>query len=146
MLRNPSKKNLVRVVGLAVALMVVLAGCISNGQTQVQSEMNADRKANRLTALPTHDQLNAKAQAWAEKLARDGKLSHSNLSSGVPSCWRSLGENVGYGSSAASVEDAYMNSSGHRANILSTKWKWVGVGHATAGNRVYTVQIFMQGC
>jgi uncharacterized protein YkwD len=147
MLRNSSPpKTLARVAGLALALALVLAGCMSDGQTAVQREMNADRTSNNLRALPTHDQLNAKAQAWAEKLARDGKLSHSNLSAGVPSCWQSIGENVGYGSSAASVEDAYMKSTGHRENILQSKWKYVGVGFATSGSRVYTVQVFMQGC
>jgi uncharacterized protein YkwD len=53
---------------------------------------------------------------------------------------------VGYGSSVASVEDAYMRSEGHRDNILQSKWKYVGVGFAKAGSRVYTVQVFMQGC
>lgn len=140
------RRRAVQALALVLAAVLLLSGCMSEGQTAVHNELNADRRANRLAALPTHDQLNQKAQAWAEKLARDGKLSHSNLSSGVPSCWRSLGENVGYGSSAAAVQDAYMRSSGHRANILQSKWKWVGVGYAKAGNRVYTVQVFMQGC
>ncbi|CAN5673346.1 hypothetical protein BH24ACT4_BH24ACT4_03810 [soil metagenome] len=39
-----------------------------------------------------------------------------------------------------------MSSSGHRANILNTTWGYVGVGHATVGNRVYTVHLFMKGC
>ena len=135
------------VVGIvAVTLAILLTGCLSTGQTQVQNELNADRRAYGLRALSTHDTLNRKAQAWAEKLARDGKLSHSSLASGVPSCWQSLGENVGYGGSVAAVEDAYMRSSGHKANILSTRWKWVGVGYAKSGSRVYTVQVFMQGC
>ena len=145
MLRN-SPRSLVKLAALAVAILLAFAACMSDGQAAVQSEMNADRTASGLRALPTHGQLNAKAQAWAEKLARDGRLSHSNLSSGVPSCWRSLGENVGYGSSAAVVQDAYMRSTGHRNNILASKWKYVGVGFATAGGRVYTVQVFMQGC
>ena len=131
---------------VAVALALMLTACLSSGQTSVQNELNADRKAYGLRALPTHDSLNRKAQAWAEKIARDGRLSHSVLSSGAPSCWRSLGENVGYGPSVAAVEDAYMKSSGHRANILSSKWNYVGVGYAKAGSRVYTVQVFMQGC
>lgn len=145
MLRNIPRNSL-RVAALALVIVLLVSGCISSGQTQVQNEMNTDRRAHGLASLPTHSQLNAKAQAWAEKLARDGKLSHSTLSSGVPSCWRSLGENVGYGASAAAVQDAYMKSSGHRANILQSKWKYVGVGWAKAGNRVYTVQVFMQGC
>lgn len=132
--------------GLAIALALVLTACLSGGQMQVLDALNADRKAHGLKTLPTHDALNAKAEAWAEKLARDGRLSHSNLSSGVPSCWRSLGENVGYGSSAAAVQRQYMASSGHRANILASKWDYVGVGYAERGGRVYTVQVFMQGC
>lgn len=145
-MKTTSPRRIAQVAALLVAAALLLSGCLSNGQTAVQNEMNADRQSNGLRALPTHDQLNKKAQAWAEKLARDGKLSHSNLSSGVPSCWRSIGENVGYGSTAAQVQDAYMNSRGHRANILNSKWKWVGVGYAQKGNRVYTVQVFMQGC
>jgi len=60
--------------------------------------------------------------------------------------WCSLGENVGYGPSVAAIEDAYMNSSGHRANILSTKWNGAGVGYATNGKRVFTVQVFIKTC
>ncbi len=145
MTRNLPRRS-IQVAALALALVLAFAGCMSDGQTAVQNEMNADRTANGLRALPTHAQLNAKAQAWAEKLARDGKLSHSNLASGAPSCWRSLGENVGYGGTAAAVQDAYMKSTGHRNNILASKWTYVGVGFAKAGNRVYTVQVFMQGC
>lgn len=145
-MKTSSPRRIAQAAVVLVATALILSGCLSNGQSAVQNEMNADRRSNGLSALPTHDQLNQKAQAWAEKLARDGKLSHSNLSSGVPSCWRSIGENVGYGSTAAQVQDAYMNSKGHRANILASKWKWVGVGYAQKGNRVYTVQVFMQGC
>ena len=142
---NPHRRT-IQVAALVVALVVVLSGCISSGQTAVQNELNADRNAYGLRRLPTHGQLNLKAQAWAEKLARDGRLSHSHLPSGVPSCWRSLGENVGYGSSAAGVQDAYMRSADHRGNILDGRWSYVGVGYAKAGSRVYTVQVFMQGC
>jgi uncharacterized protein YkwD len=39
-----------------------------------------------------------------------------------------------------------MRSSGHKANILSTKWNGVGVGYAKNGNRVFTVQVFIQTC
>ena len=58
----------------------------------------------------------------------------------------SLGENVGYGPSIATIESAYMNSPGHRANILASKWNGVGTGYATNGDRVYTVQVFIKTC
>ncbi|HYI62718.1 MAG TPA: CAP domain-containing protein [Acidimicrobiales bacterium] len=131
---------------VATVLALLTSACLSTGQTTVLNEMNADRSSNRLRTLPTHPELDAKAQAWAEKLARDNRLSHSRVQSGAPSCWRSLGENVGYGRSVSSIEDAYMASAGHRANILDSRWDYVGVGHATRGGRVFTVQVFMQGC
>jgi uncharacterized protein YkwD len=145
MTTSPARRRAV-LAAVALALALALTACMSSGQTAVHDELNADRRAYGLRSLPTHDQLNAKAQAWAEKLARDGRLSHSTLSSGAPSCWRSLGENVGYGGSVAAVQDAYMRSTGHRNNILASKWNYVGVGYAKAGSRVYTVQVFMQGC
>jgi uncharacterized protein YkwD len=49
--------------------------------------------------------------------------------------WAALGENVaaGYNSEAA-VLTAWMNSAGHRANILSPGFTHVGSGSVTSGN------------
>ena len=141
---RPVRRALVGAVLVAVA--VLLSGCLSSGQDAVWKELNADRRAYGRSSLFAHDQLNTKAQAWAEKLAREGRLSHSTLAAGVPSCWQSLAENVGSGSSAAAVQDQFMASSAHRANVLSTAWNWVGVGYAKNGSRVYVVQVFMRGC
>mgnify|MGYP002682711007 CR=1 FL=1 len=115
-------------------------------QDAVLRELNQDRTANHLRTLPTHWQAQQKAQAWAEHLAATGTLQHSNLTSGITVRWCSLGENVGFGPSVASIEDAYMASSGHRANILASKWNGVGVGYAKRGNYIYTVQFFIQTC
>ncbi|MBX3312801.1 MAG: CAP domain-containing protein [Actinobacteria bacterium] len=119
---------------------------ITHQQWVVKDEMNRDRRGAGLWNLPSHYDATKKAQAWAEKLARDGRLSHSNLPDGINSRWCALGENVGYGSSVAAIEDAYMRSSGHRANILSRRWNAVGTGFAKKDGRVYTVQVFIQTC
>jgi uncharacterized protein YkwD len=136
--------------GLAIAVLFValslLTACLSSAQSEVLTELNADRKANRLTALSTQADAQRKAQAWAEKLARENKLYHSTLSDGIKVRWCSLGENVGYGGSVAAIEDAYMASPGHKANIVNTKWNGVGVGYARNGNRVFTVQVFIKTC
>jgi uncharacterized protein YkwD len=129
-----------------VATLTLLTACLGSSQTTVLKEMNADRTANRLRALPTQADAQRKAQAWAEKLARENTLYHSKLSDGIKVNWCSLGENVGYGPSIASIEDAYMKSPGHRANILNTKWNGAGVGYARNGNRVFTVQVFIKTC
>src|SRR6185295_2218657 len=43
--------------------------------------------------------------------------------------WRALGENIAYGySDAASVVNAWMNSAGHRANILNPMYTEMGAG------------------
>lgn len=115
-------------------------------QALVRDALNKDRAANGRAALAVNAQANAKAQQWAEKLAREGRLYHSNLSDGITQRWCSLGENVGYGSSIDGVEAAYMKSSGHRANILDAKWNGVGTGHAKKGSTVYTVQVFIKTC
>lgn len=140
-----STRTTVTILAIFTALSL-LTGCLRTGQTSVLNEMNSDRKEHKLRTLPTQADAQRKAQAWADKLARENRLYHSTLSDGIKTRWCSLGENVGYGPSAAAVETAYMNSSGHRANILSTKWNGVGVGYAVNGKRVYTVQVFIKTC
>ena len=142
---SPSKRRQVAVITLLCA-MALLTGCLRSTQSQVLNELNADRKAAGLRTLGTQADAQRKAQAWAEKLARENKLYHSTLSDGIGVKWCSLGENVGYGPSVPAIEDAYMNSAGHKANILSTKWNGAGVGYATNGKRVFTVQVFIKTC
>ena len=45
-----------------------------------------------------------------------------------------MGENIAAGyPTPAAVMDAWMNSAGHRANILNCAFAEIGVGHATGG-------------
>lgn len=139
----------VRRAGVIAAILstaLFLGACLSPAQTTVQSELNNDRRAHGRSSLSIQSDAQAKAQAWAEKLARENTIYHSKLSDGINTRWCSLGENVGYGSSVAGIQDAYMDSVGHRANILNTKWNGVGVGHATNGSRTFTVQVFIKTC
>lgn len=138
-----------RLLGVLVALaatVALLGACLSPAQGQVRNELNADRRAKGMSTLPAQADAQAKAQAWAEKLARENTIYHSKLSDGITTRWCSLGENVGYGASVPAIEDAYMASAGHRANILGTAWNGVGVGYATNGNRTFTVHVFIKTC
>jgi uncharacterized protein YkwD len=58
--------------------------------------------------------------------------------------YRSAGENIAYGQpTASSVHSAWMNSSGHRGNILNGAFKNAGVGHCKSDSgRDYWVVIF----
>src|SRR5690606_15455872 len=94
--RTSSRGRRFSVAAVIVAAAMILSACLTPEQESVLNELNADRRANRLSTLGTHSQAQAKAQAWAEKLASEGKLYHSNLGDGM-SGWCNLGENVGYG-------------------------------------------------
>src|SRR3954449_10398714 len=92
-------RSTLRAVAAVVVMVTLLAGCLNSQQQSAMNAMNKDRKAYGLRSLGGNTTIQRKAQAWAEQLARDNYLHHSTLTSGVPSCWRSLGENIGYGGS-----------------------------------------------
>lgn len=131
---------------LVVVIALATSACLNPSQASVQAELNKDRSEHSLRTLPIQQEAQAKAQKWAEKLARENRLYHSELREGFGDGWCSLGENVGYGPSVPAIEDAYMASPGHRANILASKWTGVGVGYAKNGSRVFTVQVFYRAC
>jgi uncharacterized protein YkwD len=136
-------------VAVAMASFLAMTGCEpshTSKQTLVRTQLNQQRSKYGRRALPMHAQAAAKAQAWAEKLARDGRLSHSNLESGISTRWCALGENVGMGPGSSTIHNAFMNSSGHRANVLSTKWNGVGTGYVRKGNTTYVVHVFIKTC
>lgn len=57
--------------------------------------------------------------------------------------YRGSGENIAYGQrSAAEVMDGWMNSSGHRANILNGNYTNIGVGFYESNGVKYWVQLF----
>jgi uncharacterized protein YkwD len=56
--------------------------------------------------------------------------------------YRTAGENIAMGQSTPqAVVNAWMNSEGHRANILSTSYTQIGVGYVANGN--YWTQWFI---
>lgn len=111
----------------------------------VLDALNRDRTGQGLAALRVRSDLQAKAQAWAERLAREGPLYHSTLGDGLETCWTGLGENLAEASSVALAEQLLMADPPHRANILGS-WDWVGVGVAPSAGGVVVVQVFMAGC
>ncbi len=119
-----------------------LTACTPEQQATIDL-INQSRVDNGLPELQIHLSLLDKAQAWAELLASEGGLRHSNLPDGVTGNWTRLGENVGRGPSIEAVHEAYMASTGHRANILDPNFNFVGSGHAIgADGAVYTVHVF----
>jgi hypothetical protein len=114
---------------------------------------NAERQKQGLTPLSLSTQLGTAAQLHAEDMAQYNFMSHtgSNGSTMVDRVvatgysYLTLGENVAAGqTSAASVINAWMNSEGHRANILNPNFTEIGFGYAyvNTGYQHYWVQVF----
>lgn len=73
-------------------------------------------------------------------MAADGHISHNpDLATQVVG-WTRLSENVGSGPTVDSIHRAFLDSPGHRANMLDTTVNAVGVGVAYRGGILYVVQ------
>ena len=116
----------------------------------VASAVNADRAGAGLAPLGWDDQLYALAQQHADALAASQSLWHSDLGAMIASpymgAWRALGENLAEaprGTFSTQIEDLWMASGPHRANILNGGFNRIGVGWATDGaGKVWVVALF----
>jgi uncharacterized protein YkwD len=151
--RAPRTRRLLSAFGL-LAVLALLSGVLTSCETTnedraaVIDSINASRAQAGLGALRQNATLDAKADAWASRLRDECNIFHSNLADGAPPEWRKLGENVGRGGSIAQVHTAYLNSPGHRANILDPSYNQVGAGAVwgtcNGYTTVFTVQVFMR--
>lgn len=115
--------------------------------------MNADRRANGLSDLKVSSAVTAVARSHAQDMVNRKFFSHSNPDGKTPSdrlkaagiSYSAVGENIAENTSVQAAETSFMNSSGHRANILNSNYTTVGIGVAydSAGN-VYVVQDFIK--
>jgi uncharacterized protein YkwD len=105
---------------------------------QILELVNAYRAQAGVPALALSWQLNVAAQLHAEDIAERGYLSHYSVDGSTAGQrisragydWRTWGENIASGyTTAAAVMQGWMNSSGHRANILSRNYTDLGVGY-----------------
>lgn len=110
---------------------------------QVVSMVNAERAKHGLSALKTDANLSAAACIRAQEIAV--KFSHTRPDGS--SCFtvsnKAGGENIANGyTSAASVMEGWMNSEGHRANILNSSFRTIGVCCAKVNGKYQWVQLF----
>ncbi len=150
--RRRTRRNSLAIVAavLAVLLPSALTACESNrGELDaVRNDINASRAEAGLPALRENVALDVKADGWAQTLRNSCRIWHSNLADGAPREWRKLGENVGMGGSIDQIHTAYMNSPGHRANILDPAYNQVGTaavwGDCNGNRTLFTVHVFMK--
>ncbi len=90
------------------------------GEGTILSLVNQARAEQNLGPLKLNSSISSVSQAWANQMATNGAMSHNpNYTSQIPGGWSKAAENVANGySSPSAVHNGWMNSPGHRANIL----------------------------
>jgi hypothetical protein len=121
----------------------VLSYATNTSISGLQTNTNAERAANGLGALALNSLLNQAAQAKANDMATRDYWSHNTPEGNPPWIfftnagyqYETAGENLAYGfDNSGDTVTAWMNSPGHRANILNTTYQEVGFGMANASN------------
>ncbi|MFJ9339133.1 CAP domain-containing protein [Streptomyces sp. NPDC101733] len=111
-------------------------------QAEVLALVNQERAAVGCPALTVNAKLTKAAQDHSADMAAHGNMSHTGSDGSDPGQrvtragyeWRTYGENVAYGyPTAAKVMEGWMNSPGHKRNILDCSFKEIGIGLAQPG-------------
>jgi uncharacterized protein YkwD len=114
-------------------------------ETSVYNNTNAQRAKQDRVRLKGARCLDTYAERQARRMANEQRMYHQQLGPILAACKLSIvGENVAYGySNGRAAVTAWMNSSGHRANILNTKYRLIAVGAAQDDDgRWYVAQVF----
>ncbi|MEU6347614.1 CAP domain-containing protein [Streptomyces sp. NPDC046977] len=119
------------------------SGTLNANLTSLVKLVNQERAKAGCSALTVNARLTDAAQEHSADMADTGTMSHTGSDGSTPSDrisaagynWRSYGENVAYGySSPSAVMKGWMNSPGHKRNILDCSFKEIGVGLAQPGS------------
>ena len=145
----------VLLLGLLVITSTVRAGevVLTATEKKILELTNEERKKKELPPLKTNALLFKVAQAHSENMARQGKMEHKLDGMTPLQRLRAAGyaynkafENIASGDADVPLEDlmkAWMESKGHRENILNDVCTEIGLGIARDKNgQVYYTQLF----
>ncbi|MGQ0520649.1 MAG: CAP domain-containing protein [Actinomycetota bacterium] len=136
---------LLLVLSTAPLLGAAPAAADSAEETDFVTRLNDLRASRGLAPLAVDTRLGDVARTWSGKMAAANSLSHNpSLSSQVPSGWRKIGENVGYGPTVLVLHNALVASPAHLANMVDPAFNAVGIGVVIAGSTIWVTQVFMQ--
>ena len=121
-------------------------------EKEVFNLINKERQNNGLSALKVDSEVQRVARIKAEDLVNNNYFSHQSPTYGSPFdmlksfkiSYKTAGENIAGNSSNSSAVSAWMNSSGHRANILNGNFNYTGIGvvNGSKYGKIY-VQMFI---
>jgi hypothetical protein len=129
---------------LATTGLGLSAGASAEGD--FLAKINAERSSRGLNTLSVDSGLASHARKHTQDMIDAGEIYHSSeaeLKAAAGSGWSQIGENVGRGGSVSSLHQAFMDSPGHRANILGD-YNYAGIGTGTSNGVLYVTVVFMK--
>lgn len=125
---------------------------LSSDEQEVFNLINQQRTQNGLAALVIDDEVQNVARIKARDMVEKNYFSHTSPTYGSPFdmlksfgvSYKAAGENIAGNSSNSGAVNAWMNSSGHKANILSNSYNYTGIGVVSSPKygKIY-VQMFI---
>ena len=147
---NPTIKNYNLIYPGQIINIPTLDSSVTAYEQEVARLVNEIRKSRGLSPLTLDWQLSRVARYKSQDMKDKGYFSHTSPTYGSPFnmmksfgiTYKTAGENIAKGySTPAAVVDAWMNSPGHRANILNSSFTHIGVGYVAEGS--YWTQMFV---
>ncbi len=138
-------------------LLLTIEGSAANAQSQSSvaeqylfSAANAERVQRGLPALHWDAALYRAAQGHAQEMAARASISHqypgepelADRGRRAGARFSEIAENVAEAPTAVRIHDAWMNSAGHRANLLDAHVDSVGISVLRRDGQLYAVQDF----
>ena len=148
---NPTIKNYDLIYPGQIINVPTQDSTVTRLEEEVVRLVNEIRKENGLKPLAQDWQLARVARYKSQDMSDLGYFSHTSPTYGSPFnmmksfgiSYRSAGENIARGyMTAEAVVNGWMNSPGHRANILNSTYTHIGVGYVADGN--YWTQMFIR--
>ena len=147
---NPQISNPDRIYPGQVLTIPTMSSTVTSYEQEVIRLVNEIRVQNGLGRLTYNWELGRVARYKSQDMHDNRYFSHTSPVYGTPFqmmksfgiTYRSAGENIAHGqTSPQAVVNAWMNSSGHRANILNASFTQIGVGYVADGH--YWTQMFI---
>lgn len=147
---NPHVSNPNLIYPSQILTIPQLDSTVSAYESEVIRLVNIQRTQNGLKPLTANWELSRVARYKSQDMVDNRYFSHTSPTYGTPFqmirnfglSFRTAGENIAYGQrTPQAVVNAWMNSSGHRANILNASYTQIGVGYVANGH--YWTQMFI---
>lgn len=116
-----------------------------NELIDIHNQERTNRWLWKANPLEKNLHLMSMAGRWANKMAFEDNLQHSDMKQLLRSnsSFSSVAENIAYGQSdPKEVMKTWMNSKGHRNNILNIRLTQIGCGLAVAKSKIYWCVMF----